>query len=302
MDSQSTDAPSGFGEQSGSPIKAALWLVIAVIGLASPGIISSGWAPGWLEWLLKGSGGNGQSWQFLGAMSLGIALIEGLRVASVRFDRPALWRMSNWISGGFAGLLGLVGFAFAVLILGLLFGVLAGWLANIAPQGVAPYLRYLDHEPGSFVVSAFFSLAMLAAVARTYMTHRRDDPEQGRADAVIAAAYNGFTPFFLLAMIVMKAFVWVGLAIIALTHWIPAGAQSSMHWLELYERPIIASAMVLSFLAPFGIYAYRLRNNMGEDRPSFVDACWSVVWVLTGVGLLLLLVAVAISILASRTP
>ncbi|WBT39047.1 hypothetical protein [Hyphomicrobium sp. DMF-1] len=286
-------------ELSGSLVKAVLWLVLALVGLSAPYLIATDFAPAWLQWLLTGSGGNGQAWQLLGVMALGISLMEGLRFGSDRYQLPMLSRASDWISFGLVGLLFLGGFVFSALIIGLLVGLLASWLANMAPEGIANYLRYLDREPGSLVVSGLISIFIVGTSISTYRRRRRDDAEEGRIPAIASSIYDVCLPFFFLAMIALKAFVWVGMAIIALTLWVPESIKPYTAWLDVHSREIIATAICASVVAPFAILAYRRRSkDTGDHQSSLNEACWPVFWVLTCFGLSILLLAVAASLLA----
>jgi hypothetical protein len=283
-------------DRKSSVLKAGVWLSLAAIGIASPYILKTGLAPSWLEWLLKGSGGSAQSWQLLGFLSLAVGSIELLRWAADRFHMPLLGRTSDWIARGLLGLMLLAGIAFVALFGSLFLGLLIPWLTNVLPPGIAVYLRDIDREPGAFVLSGAIAAAIVASGALIYLRIRRSDPDSTPVEAIGHAAFSSFEPFFLFTMIALKAFVWFGLLLIALTHWFPKLAGDWSVWIDTNSRPILATAVGLSLLAPFFVYGYRLRysRKAQESRP-FAESCWIVFYALSGFGLLMIAVMLAVA-------
>ena len=87
---------SGVDEarQASFPVKILVYLFFSVVGLSVPFVLDTGVTPVWLESLLKGSAGHGQTWQFMGATAFFVAAIIGLRWTAERFNMPILDRVA----------------------------------------------------------------------------------------------------------------------------------------------------------------------------------------------------------------
>jgi hypothetical protein len=272
-------------------VRVGLWLLIAVAGLSTPYILKTGMAPSWLEWLLKGSGGNGQGWQLMGLMSLGIAAIELLRWGAQQFKMPVLGRASDWTSGILVGAILFGGLAFVALF-GSFF--LVTWLTAILPENIADHLRKLERGPGAFVVSGLILVMIVTSAGLIYFRIRRSDPRSSAIAAISTAAFNSFEPFFLFTLIALNSFVLSAVLLFGVPLWFPQYMGNWTVWTDAHSRPLLGAAMTLTLLAPFLIHAYRLsRNREKTNKPRLAEACWMVNYVLLGVFFVVILGGIA---------
>jgi ABC-type Co2+ transport system permease subunit len=175
-----------------------LWLILALAGVSVPYILKGGLAPPWIEWLIRGTGGQGQAWQAMGYICGIFALIEFMRWGGERSDKPLLGRAAAWLSlllgAGFVVLA--VGF---VVLLGSLFlSVLIAPLSYVLPEQIGIYLRNLDRGPGAFILSGAIAALMAGTGVAVYFRTRRIRAEGASTDDVIAEAIASFSPFFFL--------------------------------------------------------------------------------------------------------
>jgi len=282
-----------------SAARACLWFALGALGLSSPYLLEAGIGPDWFQWLLKGSGGHAQSWQGLGALVTALGLVETLAWMSERTGIAAFGFAANCLRVLFViGItVGCIGF---VAIFGaLMLGVVINWLSPFLPTNMEVMLRDFDREPDSFYLAGAIVLMIAASFAVTYYRSRARKPEEGPFAVIGTAAYASFEPFLLFTLIALKAFVWIFMILIALSHWPPFTGPWSP-WIEEHERILVMYGMIGSLLAPFPLHFARIRlHKSPPDKPTFAGSCWIVIVVLTGVGLLVLAMALLASGLQS---
>jgi hypothetical protein len=131
-------------QQRPRPSRAILFFLIGAIGLLAPYIAHLEFLPSWLVWLFKGSGGEGQAWQFLGALMLAVGAIELLRLTGERLNLPSFGDAALLIWRLLMGLFLLLCVVLVVLFGVLLIGMLALGVADLMPTPISTLLRSFD--------------------------------------------------------------------------------------------------------------------------------------------------------------
>jgi len=107
-----------------------------------------------------------------------------------------------------------------------------------------------------------------------YFRTRKLRAEGGSGEDILAEAFALYSPFFLLTMIALNAFVGFGMLLIGPTHWFPGDLSS---WINYHSAPIVGTATMLSVFAPLPLYWWRLRRNQDAlHKPRLSQACWTV--------------------------
>jgi hypothetical protein len=250
--------------------------------VSAPYILKAGLAPSWIEWPIKGSGGEAQAWQAMGYISGLLGTRELLRWGAERYQISVLQRVSDWLSLLLVAGMGVLGVGFVVLLGSLFLGVAIAPLSNIVPERIGFYLRGLDREPGAFILSGAIAALMAGTGVVVYFRTRSIRAEGASTDDVVAEAFASLAPFFFLTMIALNAFVGFGMLLIGPTHWFP-GKWSS--WIDYHSAPIVGTATLLSVIAPFLLHRWRLwRNSDADNKPRFFQACWTVFWISLSIG------------------
>ena len=85
-------------ESEANLLKAGLLFLSALAGVSAPYILKVGLAPSWIEWLIRGSGGEAQAWQAMGYICGVLGTRELLRWGAERYQISVLQRLSDWLS------------------------------------------------------------------------------------------------------------------------------------------------------------------------------------------------------------
>jgi hypothetical protein len=279
-------------------VRGTLWLAAAAAGLSAPSFIGVG--PSWLDWLLKGTGGNGQAWRLFGIMALCIAATKLLAWGADRSNLPIVRHAGNWLHRSLIGVMILGGLAFVALFGSLLVDLLTPALEVVLPQAVADYLRPFSREPWSFLVSCVIAALIVAIATVVYFGIRRRDHNTGAIEAIGFAAFYSLEPFFLITFIGLSAFVWMALLLLIVTQWFPYSLGSASSWIDSNSQFLLSLVVGLSLLTPIILHGSRVhRNREGENKPRFASSCWAVFYVLSGFGLLMLVAILVIALLRS---
>ena len=276
-----------------SALRACVWFGFGALGLSAPHLLEAGVGPDWFQWLLKGSGGHGQSWQALGALALAVGLIEILTWVSERTGIAAFGFVSDCLRVVLLAGAALVALGFVALFGALMLGMISGWLSPFLPSYFGALLRQLDREPGSFILAGVIVLMIVGSVAVAYFRARSAKAEVPLVEVLSATALSAFQPFFLFTLIALKSFVWIFMILIALSRWSPFMGPWSP-WIESNERTLVMYGVIASLLAPFPLHYQRTRRNRHEaDKPTFSGSCWIVTIALSGLGLVVLVMTLA---------
>jgi len=282
------------------PKSTFILLPLSVIGLLAPFILASGQAPSWFVGLIKGSDGEGVGFQILGAMALCGATINILQWGGARFSMSSLTRTGEWLRQSVIAVMLLGGLAFVAIISAVLLGLLVPWLTRILPDTISVYLRGLDREPGSLILAGIIAMLIVAIAGFTRLRARKNDPDKTGIESISDAALEALHPPLLLGLIALKAFVWFGLLLLAVTEWFPQYIGIPAIWAKANYAQILGSIMVISVLSPFALYVLRIAKNTDPDRkPTFSESCDSVFLILTVIALVIIAVALLIGLVRS---